>query len=274
VDSADAPAPRPPLSATALRRALARPGSLWRDVQVIAETGSTNADLLAAAADGAAEGTVLAAELQTAGRGRLGRQWVSPARAALTFSVLLRPAAVPPTRRSWLPLLVGVAVAAGLRAETGVDAWLKWPNDVLVGGAKVAGILAEQSGDAVVVGTGINVTSQAHELPAAGATSLALAGAAITDRQQLLVGLLGRLERWYLSWADAAAASPGDAGRCGLRQEYQRRCATLGREVRVSLPGGETLAGTALEVDEAGRLVIAAASGPVAVSAGDVIHVR
>jgi BirA family transcriptional regulator, biotin operon repressor / biotin---[acetyl-CoA-carboxylase] ligase len=279
MDVADTVAPRPPLSALELRRDLVRPGRLWRDVRVVAETGSTNADLLAAAAGGAAEGAVLAAEVQTAGRGRLGRQWVAPPRAALTFSVLLRPAAVPPARRGWLPLLVGVAVAGALRGDAGVDAWLKWPNDILVGGGKVAGILAEQSGDAIVVGVGINVSSRAEELPSAGATSLALAGAACADRQRLLVGLLASLERWYLRWAGAEAAgagatAPGDAAACGLRQEYRRRCATLGREVRIALPGGATLTGTASDVDELGRLVVVGPSGPVAVSAGDVIHVR
>jgi BirA family transcriptional regulator, biotin operon repressor / biotin---[acetyl-CoA-carboxylase] ligase len=272
--AADAATARPPLDAAALCREVVRPGGLWREIRVVAETGSTNEDLLAAAADGAAEGTVLAAEAQTAGRGRLARRWVSPARAALTYSVLLRPVPVPAARRGWLPLLAGLAAASGLRAEAGVDAWLKWPNDILVGGAKVAGILAEQSGDAIVVGTGINVTSQAAELPVAGATSLALAGASCTDRQRLLVSLLGALERRYLRWAGPTAASPGDAAACGLRQEYRRRCATLGRAVRVSLPGGTTLAGTACEVDDAGRLVVAAAAGTVAVSAGDVIHVR
>jgi BirA family transcriptional regulator, biotin operon repressor / biotin---[acetyl-CoA-carboxylase] ligase len=272
MDAADALALRPALSAAELRRDLVRPGSLWRDVRVVAETGSTNADLLAVAAGGAAEGAVLAAEMQTAGRGRLGRQWVAAPRAALTFSVLLRPAAVPPALRGWLPLLVGVAVARALRDDAGVDAWLKWPNDVLVGGAKVAGILAEQSGDAIVVGAGINVSSRAEELPSAGATSLALAGADCADRQLLLVSVLASLERWYLRWAGAAA--PGDAAACGLRQEYQRRCATLGREVRVALPGGATLTGTARDVDDLGRLVVAGPSGQVAVSAGDVIHVR
>jgi BirA family transcriptional regulator, biotin operon repressor / biotin---[acetyl-CoA-carboxylase] ligase len=262
---------RPPLDVGVLRDTLLRAGGFWRDVRVVAETGSTNADLLEAAAGGAAEGSVLAAEAQTAGRGRMGRQWITQARAALTFSVLLRPSAVPSARRGWVPLLAGVAAAAALRAEAGVDARLKWPNDVLVNGAKVAGILAEQSGDAIVVGTGINVTTTREELPY-GATSLALAGAACTDRQRLLASLLGELESWYRRWA--TAGSRGDAAGCGLLQEYRRLSATLGASVRVSLPGGTTLAGTASDVDDAGRLLLAGAAGPVAVSAGDVVHVR
>src|SRR5216683_4439189 len=129
------PPRRPPLDAAALNSSAVRPGGLWRAVQVTARTGSTNADLLERARDGASEGLVLAAEEQTSGRGRMGRAWVSPPGTALTFSVLLRPAGVPPARRGWLPLLAGVAVATAVRAVSGVGARLKWPNDVLVGEA-------------------------------------------------------------------------------------------------------------------------------------------
>jgi BirA family transcriptional regulator, biotin operon repressor / biotin---[acetyl-CoA-carboxylase] ligase len=261
---------RPLLNAEALRRDLLGPGRLWRDLRVVTETGSTNADLLAAAPGGAGEGVVLVAEAQSAGRGRMGRHWVSPPRAALTFSVLLRPSAVPAATRGWVPLLTGVAVASALRAQAAVDAWLKWPNDVLVNGAKLVGILAEQSGDAIVVGTGVNVSTGRDELPGPEATSLALEGAACTDRDLLLVRVLTELERWYLAWTGAR----GDAGGCGLRQEYQRLCATLGRQVRVSLPGGTVVTGTASEVDDTGRLVVRSAAQSVPVSAGDVIHVR
>ena len=261
-------AARPRLNAAALREALVVPGGFWRDIRVVAETGSTNADLLAEARRGLGEGAVLAAESQSAGRGRLGRLWVSPPRAALMFSVLLRPAHVPPASRGWVPLLAGVALARALRAGAAVEAWLKWPNDVQVHGAKLAGILAEQAGDAIVVGTGINVSAGRDELPAE-ATSLALEGAG-TDRDRLLAGVLRELERWYLAWAGQL----GDADGCGLRQEYQRLCGTLGRPVRVSMPGGSTVSGTAAEVDRAGRLVVRSASGLVAVSAGDVVHVR
>jgi BirA family biotin operon repressor/biotin-[acetyl-CoA-carboxylase] ligase len=261
---------RPPLNVHTLREALVAAGGLWDDVRVVAETGSTNADLLAAARSGIGEGVVLAAEARSAGRGRMGRRFVSPPRAALMFSVLLRPAAVPPAQRGWVPLLTGVAVASALRAEAAVDARLKWPNDVLVNGAKVAGILAEQSGDAIVVGTGINVSTSRDELPVPEATSLALEGAAGTDRGLLLARVLTELERWYRAWARRR----GDASESGLRQEYQRLCATLGRQVRVSLPGGTIVTGTASEVDQTGRLVVRSAAQAVAVSAGDVVHVR
>jgi BirA family biotin operon repressor/biotin-[acetyl-CoA-carboxylase] ligase len=261
---------RPLLDPHALREAVVAPGRLWHDVRVVAETGSTNADLLALARSGIGEGVVLAAEAQSAGRGRLGRQFVSPPRAALLFSVLLRPVAVSPAMRGWVPLLTGVAVASALRAAAAVDAWLKWPNDVLVNGAKLAGILTEQSGEAIVVGTGINVSTGRDELPVPGATSLALGGAACTDRDLLLARVLTELEHWYLAWTGRR----GDASECGLRLEYQRLCATLGRQVRVSLPGGTIVTGTASEVDDTGRLVVRSASQTVPVSAGDVIHVR
>jgi BirA family transcriptional regulator, biotin operon repressor / biotin---[acetyl-CoA-carboxylase] ligase len=258
------------MSAERVRNALVVPGGLWREMRVVAETGSTNSDLLAYARRGGAEGVVLAAEAQSAGRGRIGRQWVAPPRAALTFSVLLRPAGVPQARRGWVPLLAGVALALALRQDAGVDARLKWPNDVLVNGAKLAGILAEQADDAIVVGAGINVSTRRDELPVAGATSLALEGAAVTDRDRLLAAMLRELERWYRAWTGRA----GDAGESGLAAEYRRLCATLGRPVVVSLPGGQTVTGEAEDVDDLGRLVVASPEGPVPISAGDVIHVR
>lgn len=268
--TSNGPVSRLDLHAPALREALVVPGGFWQDVRVVAETGSTNSDLVAGAAGGLGEGTVLVAEAQSAGRGRMGRQWLSPPGAALTFSVLLRPAAVPQALRAWVPLLAGVAVARGVRAEATVDASLKWPNDVQVDGAKLAGILAEQASDAIVVGIGINVSAGRDELPVPSATSLALEGAAGTAPARLLTSVLAELERWYLGWAGAL----GDAARCGLHQEYQRLCGTLGRQVRVSLPGGRTLTGTASEVDRTGRLVVRSASGAVPLSAGDVVHVR
>jgi BirA family biotin operon repressor/biotin-[acetyl-CoA-carboxylase] ligase len=265
-------AARTPLRADALSRALVRPAGLWRAVAVTGVTGSTNADLLAQAARGAPEGTVLAAEAQTAGRGRMGRAWVSPPGAALMFSVLLRPGAVHPARRGWVPLLAGVAVASAVRGLTGLEAGLKWPNDVLVGGAKLAGILAEQSAGAIVVGTGINVSTQGSELPVPTATSLALQGAASTGRAELLCAVLGEFERLYLAWT--GTRDPGDPDAAGLRAEYRRRSVTLGRQVRVEFPGGGTAHGTAIDVDETGQLLLDTADGPLTVSAGDVMHLR
>jgi biotin-[acetyl-CoA-carboxylase] ligase BirA-like protein len=258
-----------PLRAAALRAALVRRGSLWRDVRVVAETGSTNQDLLAAAAAGDPEGLVLAAEWQRNGRGRQGRRWESAPGTALTFSVLLRPVSVRPADRGWLPLLAGLAVVTALRRDAAVGARLKWPNDVLAGDAKLAGILAEQAAGAVVVGIGINVTAGRADLPVPGATSLVLERAALTDRERLLTAVLRELERGYRHWL-----AGGAAGRAELRRAYLSACATVGRPVRVSLPGGRVLAGTARDVDDAGRLVVEGGAGLVAVSAGDITHVR
>src|SRR5580692_7912161 len=213
---------RASLDVAALRAAVVRAGGLWRSVEVTPVTGSTNADLLARAAAGEPEGAVLVAEQQDAGRGRLGRAWVSPPRAALIFSVLLRPAAVPRALLGWLPLLAGVAVAAAVRDVAAVDAQLKWPNDVLAGPAMLAGILAG-------------------------------------------------LERRYRTWSRVS----GDPERSGLRAEYTGLCATLGRRVRVELPGGRLLDGLAAGVDPDGRLLVSVPPDPdLAVAAGDIVHLR
>jgi BirA family biotin operon repressor/biotin-[acetyl-CoA-carboxylase] ligase len=174
---------------------------------------------------------------------------------------------VAPAARAWLPLPTGIAVAAALRAEAGVAATLKWPNDVLVDGRKIAGILAEAHGDAVVAGVGLNVTLTRAELPVPTATSLLLENAACLDRERLLAAILTELASRYTAWT----ADPDPAG---LRAEYLRWCVTVGREVRVELPGGAALAGTATDVDETGRLAIRTGPGTTLVGAGDVVHVR
>jgi BirA family transcriptional regulator, biotin operon repressor / biotin---[acetyl-CoA-carboxylase] ligase len=274
-------------------------GGFWTSLDVVASTGSTNLDLLARAADDAsgAEGQVLVAEEQTAGRGRLGRTWTSVPGASLTFSVLLRPATVPAARRGLLALLTGVAVASAVRSVTdggpgaggsgaggsgarssgnGVDAVLKWPNDVLVGDRKLAGILAEQSPDAsaVVIGIGLNVATPADALPVSptglAGTSLLAEGAAVA-REALLLEVLRQLERWYVAFR----ADP-DPVRTGLLDAYVPLCVTLGRKVRVELPVGRFMTGVARGIDPDGRLLISDNPGdpPMAISAGDVVHVR
>jgi BirA family biotin operon repressor/biotin-[acetyl-CoA-carboxylase] ligase len=274
---------RPPLSGRALTRALVQPGAFWTRVDIRDETGSTNADAAEAARNGVPEGLIVVAERQIAGRGRRDRQWLSPARAGLTLSVLLRPGAADPARDwsaagpgtfGWLPLLAGVALAEAVSRVAGVEATLKWPNDLLVGDRKCAGILAEMSGDAIVVGIGLNVSTRAEELPettGVPATSLRVAGAESLDRDPLLRALLRGLARWYAGWREAG----GDAEMCGLLGEYQQLCATIGRDVRVLLPGGGELTGEATTVDRDGQLVVRTVEGvEVRVSAGDVLHVR
>ena len=245
---------RPPLRTAALQRALAPDG--WR-VEVLRATGSTNAVVAERALAGEPPGLVVVAESQTAGRGRLDRSWVSPPRAGLTLSVLVRPD-LPPVRWPWLPLLTGLAVATAVREQAELDAVLKWPNDVLVGGRKVCGVLAEvPEAGAAVLGIGLNVTTRAEELPVATATSLALAGAATTDRDTLLRALLRALGSVLVD-VDASRAA------------YRERCSTIGQSVRVELPGGAAVQGVAEQVDDSGRLVVAGQ----AYGAGDVVHLR
>jgi BirA family transcriptional regulator, biotin operon repressor / biotin---[acetyl-CoA-carboxylase] ligase len=281
---------RPPLDVRALTRALVSHG-IWREIRVVEETGSTNADVAELARSGEPAGLVLVAEHQTAARGRLGRSWNAPARSGLTFSMLLRPAdltpdvmpdlrvgmpphpptAVPAVRWSLLPLVVGVGVAAAVGRIAGVEVGLKWPNDLMIGERKLAGILAErvEPAGAVVVGVGLNVSLREAELPVPTATSLALAGAACTDRDTLLRATLRGVGEEYLTWRRAA----GD-GEKSILPRYQAICTTLGRDVRVELPGGAAVAGRAVDVGPDGSLVVETPAGRRLVSAGDVVHVR
>ncbi|MFC7327456.1 biotin--[acetyl-CoA-carboxylase] ligase [Marinactinospora rubrisoli] len=265
---------RPPLRAAALNRALVRPGELWSGIEVVPALASTNTELAARARAGAADGTVLVTEHQTAGRGRLDRTFHTPPRAALTFSVLVRPH-VPAGRFGWLPLLMGVAAVHAVRRVAGIEAGLKWPNDVLVGERKLAGILSEAAftgdGPAVVIGMGLNVGQNRDELPVPTATSLVLEGAAHTDRDPLLRAVLRNFAERYRTWQDG----DGDAEATGLAAEYRACCTTLGRAVRVHLPGDRRADGTADDVDADGRLAVRSPSGErTALSAGDVVHVR
>jgi BirA family biotin operon repressor/biotin-[acetyl-CoA-carboxylase] ligase len=245
-------------------------------VRRVERTGSTNADVAAAARDGAAEGLALVADHQAAGRGRLGRVWETPPGAALTVSFLLRPVEVAAARWPLLTLLAGVAVVDALQeVAPGVRAALKWPNDVVVGGAKLAGILAERidtpAGPAAVVGIGLNLRQRAGADLVAGATSLVALGATDPDRDAVLGVLAERLGRRYVAWR-AAGGPDSDAD---LMLAYRRRCDTLGRAVRAELPGGTSVQGRAVDVDSTGRLVIGTRAGSTtAVSAGDVVHLR
>lgn len=273
---------RPPLLEAGLRRGLLRPGGFWGELRVLQRTGSTNQDVAAAARSGAAEGLLIAADEQTAGKGRRDRAWVAPPRAGLAFSMLFRPGEqggasgarpVPPRAWGWLPLLVGVSVARAVHRLARVPALVKWPNDLLIGAhaRKAAGVLAETVDRAVVVGVGLNVSTRREELPRIDATSLALEDAACTDRDPLLRALVRAIAEDYLMWREHG----GDAASSGLRSAYRDSSATLGREVRVHLAGGEQLAGIASDVDEFGRLLVSPpAGGTVAVAAGDVVHVR
>jgi len=248
---------------------------------VLPEAGSTNDELRGRAAE-LPDLAVVVTDNQTAGRGRLGRQWIAPAGRCLAISVLLRPRlpAGEPLESSnfgWLPLIAGVAMARALRPLVPGRVGLKWPNDVQIDGLKVSGLLAELlvSGDAVVLGAGVNLSLTADELPVPTATSLALSGASLEGdalADAVLSGYLAALRDLYTDFVHLGA----DVEASGTLQLVSDYCTTLGQEVRVQLPGGDDLVGIATEIDRAGRLLVRRSSdGAVtAVAAGDVTHLR
>lgn len=268
-----------PLDVDALRARLVTPTGPYAGLDVVASTPSTNTDLANAAAQGAADRTVLIADEQTAGQGRRGRTWTSPPGSGLYVSVLFRPTAVPPERLPWLTLIAGVALVR-LAEAVGVEATLKWPNDLLLGPdrGKGAGVLAEVSAgiaQAVVLGIGLNVAPLPTDItPAPGGlqpTSLADQGATELDRTELAVRLLTELAGLEAEWR----AAGGDPHVSGLHDEYQAHCATIGQRVRVELGGGVELVGTGQALATDGTLVVRGEDGvDHSVSAGDVVHVR
>jgi len=264
--------PRPPLDVVGVRRDLVGPERVLHRLDVVESTGSTNADLLARHAAGEdISGAVLVAEHQSAGRGRQGRHWSTPARSQIALSLGVDATGRPPSTWGWLPLITGVALADAVQATTGIAAGLKWPNDILVGDAKLGGILAEVASPApvVVIGLGLNVTLTASEIEqiAPEATSLLMLGSTMLDRSALLGSILAelsaRIDRWRSVGPDAAAI-----------EDYRSRSTTLGRRVRALLPGDREIVGTATDLDELGHLHIDTGAQTVAVSAGDITHLR
>jgi BirA family biotin operon repressor/biotin-[acetyl-CoA-carboxylase] ligase len=239
----------------------------WRDRAL-----STNSELVALAGadpDAWPAWSVLLTDTQTAGRGRLGRAWTAPPGTSLAVSVLLRPR-IPPERYGWLSLTAGTAMARSLRA-LGVDAAVKWPNDVLIGGRKVCGLLAEALPGGAVLGAGINHRLGADELPVPTATSLAIEGGP-TDPDALVAGWLEQLRPLVTAFEEAG----GDPIASGLRDAVVASCETIGRRVRVSLPDGSAVTGTATGIDEDGRIEVAGdrIRGTTAIATGDVEHLR
>lgn len=277
------PSGRRPLRAPYTRHVdLPRTAAVATRLRWLDHADSTNS-VLAALAVGTQpwpHGSVVVTDDQTAGRGRLGRVWTAPPGGSLAVSVLLRPE-FPWAAWAWLPLLAGVAMADSVRAA-GVDAVVKWPNDVLVGERKVCGVLAEAlpDGSGAVVGAGLNHALTMGQLPVPTATSLAVLGVT-ADVDALVADFVGTL----LSLVDDLRASGGDAQSSGTRATVVGRCGTLGRRVRVVLPDGRVVVGTAVGLESDGRLIVArddAASSdakrpdpnPMSVSAGDVEHLR
>lgn len=239
------------------------------DLRVVESSASTNSDLLALAADPAvASFTALLTLDQTAGRGRLDRSWVAPAGTAVALSVLVRDALASPLA-SWLPLLAGLTLAEALDDVAPGRVAVKWPNDLLIEGRKVCGILIEVApgGRDVVIGSGLNVAQSAEQLPVETATSLALAGI------ELDPGQLDTVLASYLTRLRNELEAPGPVSR--VRDRVVARCATVGLRVRVALADGSDLVGVATGIDESGRLEVQSdGGGAVTVAVGDVTHVR
>ena len=262
---------RAALDVVRVRHDLVGPGRPLTRLDVVETTGSTNTDLLARHSAGEdIDGAVLIAEHQSAGRGRNGRAWSTPPRSQIALSVGIAARDVPTTAWGWVPLLTGVAVVDAVRATTGVDANLKWPNDVLVGEGKLAGILAEVAAPdpVIVVGLGLNVTLTAEEAPDPRATSLLMLGSTMLDRSALLGAVLAeltaRIDRWR------SAGGPDTT----LVADYRRRSVTLGTRVRALLPGDREIIGVAADLDGSGQLSIDTGAQTVTVSAGDITHLR
>lgn len=239
--------------------------------EVVAESLSTNAALRAFSADEDAwpHLSVLATDNQTAGRGRLDRSWDAPAGASLAISVLLRNLPAQIEARGWIPLAAGAAMANAVSAQlTGRDVGVKWPNDVLVDGHKICGILAESTGDAVVLGAGINTRMTAAQLPVPTATSFEVLGVDV-DTDRLAADYLRRLDEML-----AALIAAGDAEASGLHGEVTARCVSIGRLVDVALPDGSALHGQATRLENDGRLVVESDGRENLIAAGDVVHAR
>ncbi len=229
----------------------------FSDIRLLAVTGSTNRDVARLAQAAAPEGVVVAADLQTAGRGRLDRRWEAAPGAGLLVSVLLRPQGLAASRRHLVTAAAGLAAQDACAEVAGVTPDLKWPNDLLVGDGKLAGILAEVVSAAVVVGMGLNV----HDGPAEAAVLDAVAGRRVA-RGELLAAWLRTLDRLLGDW-DAVA------------RLYRGRCATVGRLVAVKGVAGHDRRGLATGIDDEGRLLLRDENGEeVALSAGDITHVR
>ena len=253
-------------------------GGLWRQIDVVGETGSTNADLADLATDGRSEsGSVLLTGYQSRGRGRLDRTWSAPPGASLAMSMLLVPSQrgkggeVPWRRWTWLPLICGMAVSEGIRRATGVPTVLKWPNDVMVGDRKLCGILAERvstpAGPGCVIGVGINTDLTEEQLPVPCATSLRLAGATTRNKTTIAATVLRAFALLYENWHDDFDAD-------ALGRAYVARCATIGRQVRVVLSDDESVTGRADAIDDDGRLVVQTVTGRQVFGAGDIVHLR
>jgi BirA family biotin operon repressor/biotin-[acetyl-CoA-carboxylase] ligase len=242
------------LHADDLRSALGKSVTIGRDIRVFEETTSTNDVIEKLARDNVAEGAVVFAESQTKGRGRLGRKWVSPLKKGLWLSVLLRPA-MRPAQVTRLTVASATALARALRKHTGIRPQIKWPNDILIGGKKLAGILTELNAEVdkvryVILGMGINVNHALTDFPPELrklATSVRIEKGETQDRARLAVQILQELEVDYRRIQEGKFEAVAD--------EWEEQCATLGQPVVIHV-GDRTVRGTAESLDQDGALLL------------------
>lgn len=254
------PIPLPEEFQTALARAEPRLGPFARRIVWYRHVGSTNDVAGVLAEQGVDEGTVVVADEQTAGRGRLGRAWASPPGAGLYVSIVLRPS---PRVAPLLTIASGVAVADGIASATGLEVQLKWPNDVLVSGRKLAGMLAEGAARHVVLGVGINVMPAAYPPDVAScATSIESELGRPVDRGLVLAECLAALALRYRELSHEGGRGVLDAWR-------RRATATLGRRVEWD-GGGEGRLGLAENIDEDGALLVRSGSELIRIRSGEV----
>lgn len=252
------------------------------DLTVLDSSASTNDALLARAAT-SEEFTVVATTNQTAGRGRLGRDWIAPPGQCLAASVLVKPrmpagGMLDFSHWGWIPLMAGIAMTSSVAAQlSGHSPSLKWPNDVLVRGRKVCGILGEllPTGDGLVLGAGVNLSIPEAELPTPTSTSLGLEGALVTGDELADAILAGWIEAFRGLYTEFLRLG-GDEEGSGIRSLALERCGTLGQQVRIELPGGGQITGVAIDIDHSGRICVQRETdGQIqAVAAGDVTHLR
>ena len=233
----------------------------WR-VSVVELTGSTQNDLLQLVeSKNALDGQVIATEFQSNGRGRLDRTFQAPAQSALLFSFYIKPRN---QRSDWgfIPLIAGLSLVRAITTiDTVMNVSLKWPNDLIINEKKCAGIIAQTTNEGIVIGIGLNVSMTPNELPVSTATSLAIEGSTITDRNLLLSHLLNTFAELFEAWEEGSE----------LLDEYASASSTIGKKVRIELPGGENLEATVARISHTGELVL---DDGRHVSAGDVIHLR
>lgn len=242
---------------------------IGRKVHAYDATDSTMDVAHRLAAAGEPDGSVVVAEAQHQGRGRVGRRWLSPKGKGIYASVILRPS-LPISQVPYVTLLAAVAVARAVQAGVGLTPQIKWPNDILIGGKKAAGILTELNAELnrvryVILGIGLNVNTPRGQLPAQS-TSLAEELGEPVDRVEFARTLLVQLDQTYRQFLEA--------GFPVLLEEWRRHAVFLGRRIRVTLPG-RTVDGQALDIDPGGALLVRTDAGMIeSISAGDVLIVR